>query len=99
MPIMSPEGDDDGDSVDTDSSGEVPGAETCAICLGRMRGEVGSPESCEHTFCLICILEWAKVSGYTSVWIEEQRECFDSLSGGSKDKQKCKKITSIQLNQ
>lgn len=62
----SPEGDDDGDSADSDSSSEVPGAETCAICLGRMRGEVGSPESCDHTFCLICILEWAKV-GCSSV--------------------------------
>ncbi|KAK8381998.1 hypothetical protein O3P69_015177 [Scylla paramamosain] len=62
MHPISPEGDDDGDSVDTDSSSEVPGVETCAICLGRMRGEVGSPEACEHTFCLICILEWAKTN-------------------------------------
>lgn len=61
----SPEGDDDGDSADSDSSSEVPGAETCAICLGRMRGEVGSPESCDHTFCLMCILEWAKVCCFT----------------------------------
>ncbi|MPC59572.1 PHD and RING finger domain-containing protein 1 [Portunus trituberculatus] len=62
MHLISPEGDDDADSGDTDSSSEVPGAETCAICLGCMRGEVGSPEACEHTFCLICILEWAKTN-------------------------------------
>ncbi|XP_076042693.1 uncharacterized protein LOC143026341 isoform X3 [Oratosquilla oratoria] len=51
------EGESDGDS---DSSEGPPGAETCAICLGRMRGEVGSPDSCEHVFCIDCILEWAK---------------------------------------
>ncbi|ROT77610.1 hypothetical protein C7M84_003720 [Penaeus vannamei] len=50
---------DDAESGDSDSSGP-PGTETCAICLGKMRGQVGSPASCEHTFCLDCILEWAK---------------------------------------
>ncbi|XP_063609290.1 PHD and RING finger domain-containing protein 1-like isoform X2 [Penaeus indicus] len=52
---------DDAESGDSDSSGP-PGTETCAICLGKMRGQVGSPASCEHTFCLDCILEWAKTN-------------------------------------
>lgn len=51
---------DDGESGDSDSSDSTPGAKTCAICLGRMRGEVGSPDACEHTFCKFCLLEWAK---------------------------------------
>lgn len=71
----SSEGDDDGDSADSDSSSEVPGAETCAICLGRMRGEVGSPESCDHTFCLICILEWAK----TNASCPQDRKAFSKV--------------------
>ncbi|XP_064108844.1 E3 ubiquitin-protein ligase RBBP6-like isoform X2 [Macrobrachium nipponense] len=50
----------DGESGDSDSSDSTPGAKTCAICLGRMRGEVGSPDACEHTFCKFCLLEWAK---------------------------------------
>ncbi|XP_042242996.1 uncharacterized protein LOC121880040 isoform X2 [Homarus americanus] len=66
-PNIRPETDDESDedeagSSDSDSSNGAPGAETCAICLGRMRGEVGSPDSCEHVFCFICILEWAKTN-------------------------------------
>ncbi|XP_042888274.1 E3 ubiquitin-protein ligase RBBP6-like isoform X2 [Penaeus japonicus] len=52
---------DDAESGDSDSSG-APGTETCAICLGKMRGQIGSPSACEHTFCLDCILEWAKTN-------------------------------------
>ncbi|XP_068202193.1 dentin sialophosphoprotein-like [Palaemon carinicauda] len=53
---------DDGESGESDSSDDTPGARTCAICLGRMRGEVGSPDACEHTFCKFCLLEWAKTN-------------------------------------
>lgn len=36
--------------------------EKCAICMENLvKQEVGIPENCEHTFCLACILEWAKV--------------------------------------
>lgn len=36
-------------------------AERCAVCLNRFLGqEVGTPESCDHAFCLDCIQEWAK---------------------------------------
>merc|ERR1712198_218212 len=27
-----------------------------------MKGEIGSPESCDHSFCLDCILEWSKAN-------------------------------------
>ncbi|CAL4133276.1 unnamed protein product, partial [Meganyctiphanes norvegica] len=62
--ISDSESDDDGplhedSDGDSDSSDGAPSTATCAICLGKMRGEVGSPNVCEHTFCLECILEWS----------------------------------------
>lgn len=34
----------------------------CPICLLPFTGQnIGTPESCDHEFCLICIQEWAKV--------------------------------------
>jgi hypothetical protein len=45
---------------DTDSSdGE---SEKCPVCLNRIRDQdIGTPESCDHVFCLDCIQEWSKV--------------------------------------
>ncbi|CAF1300387.1 unnamed protein product [Rotaria sp. Silwood1] len=35
--------------------------EQCAICMENFAAqEVGIPENCEHSFCLACIIEWAK---------------------------------------
>lgn len=35
--------------------------EKCPICLLPFKNqEVGSPESCDHSFCIDCILEWSK---------------------------------------
>lgn len=35
--------------------------EKCPICLLSFKSqEVGSPESCDHSFCIDCILEWSK---------------------------------------
>jgi PHD and RING finger domain-containing protein 1 len=40
----------------------VPTIEQCAICMENLTTqEVGIPENCEHTFCLACLIEWAKV--------------------------------------
>lgn len=53
-------GDDNmADSSDSDSAAKK---EPCAICLGNLRAPIGSPENCDHLFCLDCILEWSKVS-------------------------------------
>ncbi|CAH2243248.1 jg21424, partial [Pararge aegeria aegeria] len=36
-------------------------SDKCTICLLRFRNqEVGTPESCEHMYCLDCITEWSK---------------------------------------
>lgn len=37
-------------------------SEKCPICLAKFSQQViGTPESCDHCFCLDCIQEWAKV--------------------------------------
>ena len=59
------EDNDSGEESDASSIGD--GSDTCAICLGRMKGEVGSPDECEHVFCLDCILEWSKVSKFIQI--------------------------------
>jgi PHD and RING finger domain-containing protein 1 len=72
------DGDDDDEEEDdesSDDSGEETEdyeyeeeeeggeGETCPICLDRLRDQdVGTPESCDHTFCLECIQEWSKVA-------------------------------------
>ncbi|XP_064109761.1 PHD and RING finger domain-containing protein 1-like [Macrobrachium nipponense] len=47
---------------DSDSNGVESTGDPCPICLGRMKGEIGSPENCDHSFCLECILEWSKTN-------------------------------------
>nr|XP_022911705.1 PHD and RING finger domain-containing protein 1-like [Onthophagus taurus] len=47
-----------------EASSETSGGEErehCPICLVKFRNQdIGTPESCDHSFCLDCILEWAK---------------------------------------
>ena len=44
----------------SDSDGET--GDRCPICLNRFREQdLGTPEACDHAFCLECILEWSKV--------------------------------------
>ena len=48
-------------TVSDDDSGDED-AERCAVCLSRFKGQdVGTPESCDHVFCLECIQEWSRV--------------------------------------
>lgn len=46
-------------NIDSDSSDGQ--SEKCPICLVSFKKqEVGTPESCDHVFCLDCIMEWSK---------------------------------------
>lgn len=81
--------DEEGDSSDEDSGEETEDyefeeedeegdTETCPICLNRLRDQdVGTPESCDHVFCLDCIQEWAKVRNMEDEW---QNKAFFSSS-------------------
>ena len=49
--LSSESGSDDDDEVDK-----------CPVCLRSLRDQdIGMPESCDHDFCLDCIVEWSKV--------------------------------------
>lgn len=46
-------------AVDSDSSDGQ--SEKCPICLLSFKQqEIGTPESCDHMFCLECLQEWSK---------------------------------------
>ncbi|KAM6926799.1 uncharacterized protein phrf1 isoform 2-T3 [Lycodopsis pacificus] len=50
-----------GTSVDLAGMSSDEDAEKCPICLNSFSSQpVATPESCEHYFCLDCILAWAK---------------------------------------
>ena len=43
-------------------------AEKCPICLNSFGSQpVATPESCQHYFCLDCILLWSKVGGASAL--------------------------------
>lgn len=45
----------------SESSDNDEQSEKCPICLSKFNGqEIGTPESCDHNFCLECLQEWAK---------------------------------------
>ena len=47
---------------DESSSGDEDSPQ-CPICLARLKSQdMGTPDTCDHTFCLDCLLEWSKVS-------------------------------------
>lgn len=40
-------------------------SEKCPICLRNFTTqEVGTPEACDHSFCVDCLQEWSRVSNY-----------------------------------
>jgi PHD and RING finger domain-containing protein 1 len=60
--------------VTSDDDGE--GGENCPICLNKFRDQdIGTPESCDHCFCLECIQEWANVCGTNQgmSWVQPKR--------------------------
>ncbi|XP_028645192.1 protein SCAF11 isoform X2 [Grammomys surdaster] len=55
------EGEENRDNADT-SGLLYSEADRCPICLSCLLGkEVGFPESCNHVFCMACILKWAEI--------------------------------------
>ncbi|XP_013794499.1 ankyrin repeat domain-containing protein 11-like [Limulus polyphemus] len=48
------------DETETGSNSS-DGSQVCPICLNKLCGqEIGTPENCDHSFCLECLLEWSK---------------------------------------
>ncbi|XP_067655244.1 PHD and RING finger domain-containing protein 1-like [Haliotis asinina] len=43
-----------------ESESDDENADNCPICLNRFKDQdIGTPEACDHNFCLECIQEWA----------------------------------------
>ena len=57
---------EDDEAVMSDDSldgGTVGVQDQCPICLMSLKGQLlGTPDSCQHVFCLECIREWSNVS-------------------------------------
>ncbi|XP_044760744.1 uncharacterized protein LOC123318198 [Coccinella septempunctata] len=69
-------------TTEYDSGGQQ--SEECPICLVPIRRqELGTPESCDHLFCLACILEWSKNVNTCPIDRQEYRLVFvkDGSSG------------------
>ncbi|XP_054712294.1 uncharacterized protein LOC129221935 [Uloborus diversus] len=48
-------------STSTNDMSDNEQADKCAICLNKFWGQdIATPETCDHMFCLECLLEWAK---------------------------------------
>ncbi|XP_060931833.1 PHD and RING finger domain-containing protein 1 [Limanda limanda] len=82
-----------GTCVDLAETSSDEDADKCPICLNSFSSQpVATPESCEHYFCLDCILEWTKNANscpvdrltFNNIYL---RKCF----GG-----KVKKIITVQ---
>jgi hypothetical protein len=43
-------------------------SERCPICICSLTTqEVGTPESCNHSFCVDCLQEWSRVGNYSYI--------------------------------
>lgn len=50
------------DPVPSPARSDPPAEVTCGICLSDVGRSIrGRIDSCEHHFCFVCIMEWAKV--------------------------------------
>ncbi|XP_072393559.1 uncharacterized protein [Diabrotica undecimpunctata] len=70
--------------LDSDSELSDGQSEKCPICLVSFKAqEIGTPESCDHTFCLECIQEWSKNMNTCPVDRQEYRLILvrDHLNG------------------
>ncbi|XP_028155148.2 PHD and RING finger domain-containing protein 1 [Diabrotica virgifera virgifera] len=70
--------------LDSDSELSDGQSEKCPICLVSFKlQEIGTPESCDHTFCLECIQEWSKNMNTCPVDRQEYRLILvrDHLNG------------------
>jgi len=84
----------DADRVSNDGSRTSDDADPeCPICLVTLLDQaVGTPESCDHSFCLTCIQEWAKVStknGWGRTRYFPMRTATIVLSGGRSSEVGC----------
>ncbi|KAJ8298593.1 hypothetical protein KUTeg_022653 [Tegillarca granosa] len=58
-----------------ESDEDAEGCENCPICLCKLKyQDIGTPESCDHCFCLECIQEWAKITVEDKKMDEETEE-------------------------
>lgn len=61
---------------DENSSDSDANSEKCPICFCSFgKKEVASPVSCDHSFCTLCIQEWAKSKNTCPI----DRKCFDKI--------------------
>ncbi|KAH9494768.1 PHD and RING finger domain-containing protein 1 [Bulinus truncatus] len=76
-------------------SSDDENCDRCPICLNRLRTQdMGTPESCDHVFCLECIQEWARVTNTCPV----DRQVFNLILARHALEEKIFKKFSVENN-
>ncbi|XP_059145558.1 PHD and RING finger domain-containing protein 1-like isoform X1 [Physella acuta] len=78
-----------------ESSSGDENCDRCPICLNRLRNQdFGTPESCDHCFCLECIQEWSKVTNTCPV----DRQVFNIILARHAGEEKIFKQIPVENN-
>lgn len=82
--------------LDQESESDGEDLPVCPICLDKLRAQdIGTPESCDHQFCLECIIEWSRNINTCPV----DRQPFNLIFGRHPGEQKIFKRMKVETQE